>query len=443
MNNNNQRKGNKMNNKKDYNTVLEERIKDVETLLIYFNITTIREYYKQRDGKFYISAYDVDMNFFNAYRNGLIPKTIAARVRFGKIREATNKANGIPWKLMYSAIGKFRSKDIDREDIFKSISGFRFVKHGQKFYKGKCIAKWNDKWLMENKTTRRDLLCDERYDWDVEMGIPSASKRIIGIINKWRENQSTTSDNSPKRVGRPSGMSANTIVNRFRKCTVPARRIEIDACPFSDGVSIEANDNEPIDNKICKVVEYLAEKSLSRNIISVQVPNNWFHKVLIYTSESKDRQTNIDADVIQSIVDYVKLMWGKKDDKDMTVDELKDEMAKEAAMDNTILPDGPVKVDDDIYSDIPPEQPKQEVVPVKPETIKTEAKPIENVEVKEQPKTNGQLTPLQIRRLDNYISRLKLGVLSKETFGKYLKEEFGNVIEATRDYIMDKMNVSK
>lgn len=362
-----------MNHKKDYNTVLEERIQDVETLLIYFNITTIREYYKQRDGEFYISAYDADMNFFNAYRNGMIPKTIAARVRFGKIRSATNKANGIPWKLMYSAIGKFRSKDIDREDIFKSIHGFRFVKHGQKCYKGKCIAKWNDKWLMENKTTLRNLLCDGRYDWDEEIGIPSASKRIIGIINKWRNNQPTTSDNTPKKVGRPSGISANTIVKRFRKCTVPARRIEIDAFPFSDGVSIVANDNEPIDKKIDKLTEYLAEKSLSRKIVCVQVPNNWFHKVLIHTSESEDGNTNIDADVIQSIVDYIKLTWGKKEEKDMTVEELKEEFIQEAGH----------------------AEPIQEVEPPKPEPEESlddlvRAWNNKTVEVKkvEQPKTN-------------------------------------------------------
>ena len=294
-----------MNHKKDYNVVLEERVQDVETLLIYFNVTTIREYYKQRDGDFYISAFDVDMDFFNAYRNGMIPKTIAARVRFGKIRSATNKANGIPWKLMYSAIGKFRSKDINREDIFKSIHGFRFVKHGQKFYKGNCIAKWNDKWLMENKTTLRNLLCDERYDWNEEIGIPSASKRIIGIINKWRNNHTATNDNPPNKVGRPSGMSSNTIINRFRKCTVPARRIEVDCNLLSSGVSIVANDNELIDKKIDKLVEYLAEKSLNRNIVCVQVPNSWFHKVLIHTSESEDGNTNIDADVIGALIQKI------------------------------------------------------------------------------------------------------------------------------------------
>lgn len=323
----------------DYNMVLNERIKDVETLLIYFNVTTIREYYKERDGKFYISAYDVDMDFFNAYRNGMIPKTIAARVRFGKIRAATNKANGIPWKLMHSVIGKFKGKDIKRDDIFKAIQGYKLVKHGQKYFKGKgkCIANWNNKWLMMDKTNLRNLLCDDRYD-DIN-SIPSASNRIKKIISKWENGEEPQNIQEPKKkVGRPSGISKKTIINRLLKCNIAPRRIEIDKGAFcfdSNGVVIIKDDNTSLDKKIEKLIEDLASKSLNRKITSILVPNKWFHKVLIYTSESADGSTNIDADVIQAIYDYVKRVWGKQtinmEEKDMTVEELKESFAEEAS----------------------------------------------------------------------------------------------------------------
>lgn len=166
----------------------------------------------------------------------------------------------------------------------------------------------------------------------------------------------------------------------------------------------------------------------------------------------KDRKWS-DIFIAPGVSDYFKKLvkkWIKEDmernnkkqteDKDMTVDELKNEMAKEAAMDNTILPDVPVKVDDDIYADIPPEEPKQEVVPVKSETIKVEAKPIEKVEVKEPPKVKEQLTKIQTMRLDTYIERFKSKVLSKETFGKYLKEDFGNARDAAIEYVRNHIN---
>lgn len=176
--------------------------------------------------------------------------------------------------------------------------------------------------------------------------------------------------------------------------------------------------------------------------------SKWIMDETIRDKYLKDRKWS-DIFIAPGVSDYFKKLvnrWIKEDmernnkkqteDKDMTVDELKDEMAKEAAMDNTILPDVPVKVDDDIYADIPPETPKQEVVPVKSETIKVETKPIEKVEIKEPPKVKEQLTKIQTMRLDTYIERFKSGVLSKETFRKYLKEEFGNVLEATKEYIM-------
>ena len=172
--------------------------------------------------------------------------------------------------------------------------------------------------------------------------------------------------------------------------------------------------------------------------------SKWIMDETIRDKYLKDRKWS-DIFIAPGVSDYFKKLvnrWIKEDmernnkkqteDKDMTVDELKDEMAKEAAENTTILPDVPVKVDDDIYADIPPEEPKQEVVPVKSEK---EVKPIEKVEIKEPPKAKEQLAPFHIRRLDNYIERFKAGVLSKETFGKYLKEDFGNARDAAIEYV--------
>lgn len=129
----------------------------------------------------------------------------------------------------------------------------------------------------------------------------------------------------------------------------------------------------------------------------------------------------------------------KTEEKDMTtVDEEKEAFIQEAGWAEP-MPEVDVHIEekqDDIYADIPPEQPKQEV---KVEAIKIEEKPVvevQKVEIPEEPKPIMKLTSSQKRRLDNYIERVKDGVLSKETFRKYLKEEFGDVIEETKAYIM-------
>ena len=125
------------------------------------------------------------------------------------------------------------------------------------------------------------------------------------------------------------------------------------------------------------------------------------------------------------------------EEKDMTVDELKESFAEEASHSEP-TPEVDVHIEEksyDIYADIPPEQPKQEV---NVEEIKIEEKPVaevQNVEIPEEPKPIMNLTSSQKRRLDNYIERVKAKVLSKETFRKYLKEEFGNVIELAGEYI--------
>lgn len=54
------------------------------------------------------------------------------------------------------------------------------------------------------------------------------------------------------------------------------------------------------------IVDYLSEKSLSCNIVECRAST----KVLwVELDESKDGTTNIDADVIQAFVDYVRRAW--------------------------------------------------------------------------------------------------------------------------------------
>ena len=186
--------------------------------------------------------------------------------------------------------------------------------------------------------------------------------------------------------------------------------------------------------------------------------SKWIMDETIRDKYLKDRKWS-DIFIAPGVSDYFKKLvkkWIKEDmernikkqteEKEMTVDELKDEMAKEAAANTTILSDVPTKanVEYDIYADIPPETPKQEVVPVKSESIEVEEpKPIEKVEIKEQPKAKEQLAPVHIRRLDSYIERFKAGVLSKETFVKYLKEDFGNARDAAIEYVGRKLKNSK
>jgi hypothetical protein len=98
-------------------------------------------------------------------------------------------------------------------------------------------------------------------------------------------------------------------------------------------------------------------------------------------------------------------------------------------MDNTILPDVQVKVEDP-NADIPPEPPKQESRPV------VEEKQPEPVKIRESKK---QLSHMQIRMLEHYMERFRSGVLSRETFRKYIKEEFSDVLEATAEYIKENL----
>lgn len=94
--------------KKDYNTVLNERVNDVKALLFYSNVTRVRRFYIKRDGAFYINSYDTDNKFYNAYRKRLVPKTTANRVRWGRIRQDWNLIHDLPKELLYKVIGQFK-----------------------------------------------------------------------------------------------------------------------------------------------------------------------------------------------------------------------------------------------------------------------------------------------------------------------------------------------
>jgi len=112
----------------------------------------------------------------------------------------------------------------------------------------------------------------------------------------------------------------------------------------------------------------------------------------------------------------------KHEENDMTVEEEKDIWIEEAKQAEP-TPEVEVQVEkkqDDIYADIPPEPPKP-VVEVEP------------------PKQLKQLSGRQMRTLDNYIERFRSGVLPQETFKKYLKEEFADVLESAVEYIQTKM----
>lgn len=112
----------------------------------------------------------------------------------------------------------------------------------------------------------------------------------------------------------------------------------------------------------------------------------------------------------------------KTEEKDMTtVDEEKEAFIQEAEQAEPIQ-EVDVHIEekqDDIYADIPPEQPKPEPKPV------VEVEPLKQLK---------QLSGRQMRILDGYFSRLKDGVLSPETFQKYIKEEFTGWGDEVRAY---------
>lgn len=172
--------------KKDYETVLKERIEDVKTLLLYFNVTRVRQYYTWRDGtsEFILASYDSDGRFWSAWKNKKIKPTPINRVNAGKLRKVWNKIHDIPWKLLHTAIGKFRHSDIRVGEVMKYFENdYKKFEAGKKVYKGDVKDSWCGKWIMIDKPHMMELLADPRYD-NVET-IPGASQRIIGIIKKW------------------------------------------------------------------------------------------------------------------------------------------------------------------------------------------------------------------------------------------------------------------
>lgn len=171
--------------KKDYKTILAERTKDVETLLLYFNITRVRQYYTKRDGtsQFVVASWQNDIRARQAWKNRKIPSTAKNRVVFGKLRHDFNEVHGIPFGLMDKVLGWYDRKRISLDDMPFVKNEYAFYEHGQKRYKGKLVDWWERKWIMKDKVRLSILLSDPRYD-HVET-IPGASPRVIKIIQKW------------------------------------------------------------------------------------------------------------------------------------------------------------------------------------------------------------------------------------------------------------------
>lgn len=171
--------------KKDYNTVLNERVNDVKALLFYSNVTRVRKFYIKRDGAFYINSYDTDNKFYNAYRKRLVPKTTANRVRYGSIRQDWNLIHNIPKELLYKVIGQFKKQWIPKDEIFKHIpeSEYKSYSAGQKRYKGEIRDSWCQKWIMTDNRLLRSYISDPRFD-NID-NIPNASERVKKIIREW------------------------------------------------------------------------------------------------------------------------------------------------------------------------------------------------------------------------------------------------------------------
>lgn len=174
--------------KKDYNTVLNERVNDVKALLFYSNVTRVRRFYIKRDGAFYINSYDTDNKFYNAYRKRLVPKTTANKVRWGKIRMDWNLIHDIPFEVLYKVIGKYNHKWIPKDEIFKHIpeSEYKSYSAGQKRFKGEIRDSWCQKWIMTDIQLLRSYLTDPKFD-NIE-NIPNISARVKRIIIEWEAN---------------------------------------------------------------------------------------------------------------------------------------------------------------------------------------------------------------------------------------------------------------
>ena len=196
-------------NKKEYNTVLAERANDLNTLIHYYCVTRVMncEAY-QRSGFFDYKRFSKSKNFLGYWKSKPESFKLAQKnlSQYWNTRSTYNKVLGIPSKLLWSVLSQYQGKRFSLEEVLMLIGGYQYTDkngkvvvvgggkwkidyYGQDSYtkNGVRIIKevWDTKIYPADKTYWLNLFKSGNYD-NLET-MPNASKRVIGIINRWNE----------------------------------------------------------------------------------------------------------------------------------------------------------------------------------------------------------------------------------------------------------------
>lgn len=185
-----------MRTKKDYDTVLQERARDLQTLIYYFSVTRVMrcEAYHDVYGGFSYTKFKTQkgwVTYWNDKPQSFKDKHCKTHAIYQK---TYNEVLGIPCDLINDMLGEYipERKRISFDEALNVIGGtekWKVVVKGQDAYTDKETNKrivkdsWSRKVYPENPRVWTQLLHNGSYN-RVET-IPNASKRAIEIIKAW------------------------------------------------------------------------------------------------------------------------------------------------------------------------------------------------------------------------------------------------------------------
>lgn len=191
-----------MNKSKTYQDVLNERGKDLETLILYFSVTRVfREpRYHDKIGGFSFMKFVKQRGILNSWKNKNTSQNFKDKNcrEFAIYEKTFNETLGIPCRLIEDILGKYKptGKRIELDEALNTIGGtkkWKVVTYGQRAYTdketGERVVKdhYSRKIYPEDPKVWRKMLHDSRYG-HIER-IPNASKRAIEIIKAWEISQ--------------------------------------------------------------------------------------------------------------------------------------------------------------------------------------------------------------------------------------------------------------
>ena len=191
-----------MNNKKTYNEVLNERGKDLKTLIEYFSVTRVLrcKNYADRLGGFSFKKFFSQRKLLIDWKNKNTSKHYRKQHArdFVIYQKTYNETLGIPRGLIQDVLGKYEPerKWISFDDALNTIGGeakWKVIGHGHRVHtdKEKNVREIKESFCRkiypENPHRWNEMLKDSRYG-HLET-IPDASERAIRIIRAWESSR--------------------------------------------------------------------------------------------------------------------------------------------------------------------------------------------------------------------------------------------------------------